>query len=112
MSNQDFMAQKFAVQFLKMPNKLLRRHFHVYLRIIFRVLVILTHQVRSLSQSLNNKLMALCSSIDILDVIRCGLKVAGCVVALGDEDIVIHTTFKWFIQGDWWALMASADVEV
>ncbi len=56
--------------------------------------------------------MALCPTVDILYVICCGLEVASCVVALGDEDVVVHTTFKWFVQWDRGALMVSADLEV
>ncbi len=54
--------------------------------------------------------MALCPTIDIFDVICCGLEVAGCVVALRDEDIVVHTTFEWLIQWDWGPLMVSAEL--
>jgi hypothetical protein len=38
--------------------------------------------------------------------------VAGCIVAFGNEDVVVHTTFKWLIQWDWWTLKVSADLEV
>jgi hypothetical protein len=53
---------------------------------------ILTNKIRPLSKSLNYKIMALNPTIDILDVICSGLEVAGSVVALGDEDVVVYAT--------------------
>ncbi len=55
--------------------------------------------------------MALCPTVDIPDVICGGLKVTGCIVALGDEDVVVHTALKWLVQRDWGALTRSADLE-
>ena len=72
--------------------------------------VVITHQVRSLSQTLDNEFLALCPTIDILDIICGGLEVAGCIVALGDEDVVVHTALKWLVQRDWGTLMLSADL--
>lgn len=92
-------------------NKLLAHHVRVYLRMLFPVLVVVTHQVRSLSQTLDNEIMAFCSTVDIFDVICCGLEVAGCVVTLGDEDVVVHTTLEWLIQWDRGTLRMSVDLE-
>jgi hypothetical protein len=47
-----------------------------------RFSTIITNKVRSLSESLNNKIMTLSPTIDVLNVIRSGLKVTCCVVAL------------------------------
>ncbi len=55
--------------------------------------------------------MALCPAIDILDIICGGLEVAGCIVALGDEDVVVHTALKWLVQRDWGTLTLSADLD-
>jgi hypothetical protein len=37
--------------------------------------------------------------------------VAGCIVALGDEDVVVHTALKWLVQRDWGTLTLSADLD-
>jgi hypothetical protein len=37
--------------------------------------------------------------------------VAGCVVAFGDEDVVIHTALKRLVQWNWGTLRMSADLE-
>jgi hypothetical protein len=37
--------------------------------------------------------------------------VAGCVVTLGDEDVVVHTTLEWLIQWDRGTLRMSVDLE-
>jgi hypothetical protein len=55
--------------------------------------------------------MALGPTVDILDVICCGLEVAGCVVTFGDEDVVIHTALKRLVQWNWGTLRMSADQE-
>lgn len=73
-------------------------------------LVVITHQVRPLSQTLDNKLVALCPTIDVLDIIGRGLEMAGRIVAFGDEDVIVHTTFKWLIQRNWRTLKLSADL--
>lgn len=70
--------------------------------------LLLADQVRTLSQSFNYQLVALCSAIDILDVVGGGLKVAGGIIAFGDEDVVIDTTLEWLVEWDWWSLSTSA----
>jgi hypothetical protein len=35
---------------------------------------------------------------------------AGSVVALRDEDVVIDSAFQWLVQWDWWTLVLSADL--
>ena len=72
---------------------------------------IIAHKVCSFSETLNNEFVALCPTVDILDIIRCGLKVTGCIVALGDEDVVVHTALKWLVQRDWGTLTLSADLD-
>jgi hypothetical protein len=103
------MAQNSLCNSPQCQNKLPRHYVLVYLRILFHISVVVTHQVRSLSQTLNNELVTLCPTVDILDIICCGLEVAGCVVALGDEDVVVHSTLKWLIQWNRGALRVSAD---
>jgi len=94
-----------------MLNKLLAHRIRFYLRILSPISVVITHQVRSLPQALNNELMTFCPTVDILDIIRRGLEVAGCVVALGDEDVVVHTALERLVQWNWGTLRTSADLE-
>jgi hypothetical protein len=94
-----------------MPNRQSSHRIRFYLRILSPISVVITHQVRSFPQAFNNELMALCPTVDILDIIRRGLEVAGCVVALGYEDVVIHTALERLVQWNWGALRMSADLE-
>ena len=91
-----------------MLNKLPRHHILVYLRILFHPSVVVTHQVSALSQTLNDELVTLCPTVDILDIICCGLEVTSCIIALGDEDVVVHTALQWLIQGNRGTLNMSA----
>ncbi len=86
-------------------------HASLYLRVLFLASVIITNQVRPFSQALNNKLMALCPTVDILDIVRCRLKVAGCIVTLGDEDVIVHSALKWLVQWNRGPLRMSADLK-
>lgn len=70
----------------------------------------LSNQVRSLSQTLNNKFLSFSPAVDVLDIIGSSLKVAACVVAFGDEDVVVDTALQWLVQWDWWSLKVSADI--
>lgn len=54
----------------------------------------------ALSQALNLKLLAGAAAINVLDVVGCRLKVASCIIALGDEEVVFLAIFKGFIDGD------------
>lgn len=69
-----------------------------------RNLVILAHQVRPLSQTLNDQIMALSPTVNILDIIGGGLEVAGGVVALGDEDVVVYAALEGLVKWNWWTL--------
>lgn len=62
--------------------------------------LIIADQIGSLSQPLNDELVALSPAVDVLHVICGGLEVAGGVVALGDEDVVINATFQRLIEGN------------
>jgi len=73
----------------------------LYLRVLFLVSVVITHQVRPLSQAFNNKLVTLCPTVNVLNIICGRLKVTGRIVALGDEDVVVHTALKWLVQRNW-----------
>lgn len=55
--------------------------------------LLITNQIRALSQSFNHQIMPLDTTIDILHVISGGLEVRGCVVTLGDEDVVVEAAF-------------------
>jgi len=66
--------------------------------------LILINQVGSLSEPFNNKFVSLSSAINILHVIRGSLKMTCCIVALGNEDVVIDTTLKWLIKWNWRSL--------
>jgi hypothetical protein len=48
--------------------------------------------------------VALNPAIDIPDVVCSGLKVAGRVVALGDEDVVVDTALQRLVEGNRGAL--------
>ena len=77
----------------------------IYVRILFPEIPssFLANQVSTLSQALNNKVMAFSPTVDILDIISSSFKMAGCVVALGDEDVVIDTALQWLIERNGWA---------
>ena len=72
-----------------------------------RNLVIITNQVRPLSQPLDNQIMSLNPTVDIPDIIGRSLEVAGRVVALGDEDVVVDAAFEGLVEWDWWALIET-----
>jgi hypothetical protein len=55
------------------------------------LVLIVTNQVRPLPQTLNDEVMSLGTAVDVPDIIGSGLEMAGSVVALGDEDVVIDT---------------------
>lgn len=55
--------------------------------------------------------MGLCPTVDILDIICRGFEMAGRVVALGDEDVIIHTALEWLVQWNWGTLRVSADLK-
>lgn len=48
--------------------------------------------------------MALSPEVDVLDVVGGGLEVAGGIVTLGDEDVVVDTALERLVEWDWWAL--------
>jgi hypothetical protein len=67
----------------------------------------ITNQVGALSQSFNDKLVTLCPAVDVLDIISRGLEVAGGVVTLGDENVVIYSAFQGLIERDWGTLICQ-----
>lgn len=54
----------------------------------------------TLSQALNLEFLAGTAPVNVLDVIGRGLKVAGGVVALGDEQIVLLSIVEGLVHGD------------
>lgn len=48
--------------------------------------------------------MSLSPTVDILDIVCGGLEVAGGVVTLGDEDVVIDAALERLVEWDWGAL--------
>ena len=64
-----------------------------HISIIHAPNLLVTNQVRPLSQTFNYQIMALDPTIDILHIISRGLEMGSCVVALGNEDVVIHAAF-------------------
>ena len=48
----------------------------------------LIRNIDALPQPFDLELLARGAAVDVLDVVGCGLEVAGGVVALGDEDVV------------------------
>jgi hypothetical protein len=77
----------------------------IYVRISIDVSnLLITNQVGALSQPFNDKVMTLSPAIDVFDIISSGLEVAGGVVALRDENVVVHTAFERLVEGNWWTL--------
>jgi hypothetical protein len=37
--------------------------------------------------------------------------VAGCIVTLGDEDVIVHSALKWLVQWNRGPLRMSADLK-
>ena len=62
--------------------------------------LIVTNQVRPLPKTLDDELVAFGPAIDVLDIVGGSLEVAGCVVALGDEDVVVDAALQGFVEGD------------
>lgn len=53
--------------------------------------LVISNKLGSLSQTLDNEVVAFSPAVDIPDVVCGGLEVAGGVVALGYEDVVVDT---------------------
>lgn len=51
--------------------------------------LLLLRHLDALPETLHLELLASCAAVDVLDVVGGGLEVAGGVVALGDEDVVL-----------------------
>jgi hypothetical protein len=62
--------------------------------------LIISNQVGSFPQALDDELVALGPAVDVLDIVGGGLEVAGGVVALGDEDVVIDTALQRLVEGN------------
>lgn len=73
----------------------------MYVFVLFPI-SFLAHQVSSLSQTLNDKIMAFSPAVDILDIICCSLEMTCCIIALGDEYIIVNTALQWLIERNWW----------
>jgi hypothetical protein len=92
------------------------RFFHtlkyvVYLRhslLDLSSVLIVSNQVGSFPQALDDELVALGPAVDVLDIVSGGLKVTGGVVALGDEDVVIDAALQRLVEGNRSALLWSA----
>lgn len=65
---------------------------------------LLVRDVDALPQTLNLELLASGTAVNVLDVIRRCLKVAGGIVALGDEDVVLGAILDGLVEGNWWPL--------
>ena len=50
--------------------------------------------------------MSLSPTVDISDIVCSGLEVAGSVVALGDEDVIVDAALERLVEWDWWALVS------
>ena len=76
----------------------------IYVRVSFSAVpsLFLANQISAFSQTLNNELVTLSATIDILDIICSSLEVAGSIIALGDEDIVIDAALQWRVDGNRW----------
>jgi hypothetical protein len=48
--------------------------------------------------------MALSPTVNILHIIGGSFEVAGCIITLGDKDVVIGATLKGLVKWDWCAL--------
>lgn len=65
--------------------------------------LLLIHQIRITPQTLNHQLMTLRPPINIPNIIRRSLKVAGRIIRLRDKDVVVQSTLKWLVQWNRWA---------
>lgn len=61
---------------------------------------LLFRDVDALPQTLNLELLAGGAAVNVLDVVRRCLKVAGSIVALGDEDVVLGAVLEGLVDGD------------
>lgn len=73
-----------------------------------RLLPLLLGNIDAFSQALNLELLAHTAVVDILDIIRRRLEVAGGIVALGDKDIVLLAVLERFVDGDRGALKSTS----
>lgn len=69
----------------------------------FQPELLLSHQVCTLPETLDDKRFARCACIDIPHIIRGSLEVTGGVVTLRDEDVVVNAGLERLVQWDWWA---------
>lgn len=73
----------------------------MYLRyslLALSLVLIVPNQVGSFPQALDDELVTLGSAVDVLDVVGSSLEVAGGVVALGDEDVVVDAAFQRLVE--------------
>ena len=63
-------------------------------------LLLLLGNLDTFPQTLNLELLAGGAAVDVLDVVGGSLEVAGGIVALGDEDVVLGTILKRLVDGN------------
>ena len=63
-------------------------------------LLLLLGDLDTFPQALNLELLTSGAAVDILDVVGGCLEVAGSIVALGDEDVVLGAVLKRLVDGD------------
>lgn len=63
--------------------------------------------LHTLSKPLNNKSVALSTEVDILDIIGSSLEMAGGIVTLGNEDIIVLAALQRLVKWDWWTLICT-----
>lgn len=73
-----------------------------------QLLPLLLGNIDAFSQALNLELLTHTAVVDILDIIRRRLEVAGGIVALGDEDVVLLAVLERFVDGDRGALKSTS----
>lgn len=59
---------------------------------------LLIRHLDALSQTLNHKVLARTAAVNIPDILGCALKVTGCVVALGHEDVVLGAVIVRLVE--------------
>jgi hypothetical protein len=69
---------------------------------LFAIKLLFLYQTLTLSKSLHYKGSSSGTQVNVLNVISGGLKVAGCIVALAQEDAILLSTFQWLVNWDWW----------
>ena len=66
---------------------------------VARFLLLLSN-LDTFPQTLNLELLTSGPAVDVLDIVSGGLEVAGSIVALGDEDVVLGAVLKGLVNRD------------